>query len=208
MSRQHYLTALRYRTHTPQPAGHHDKCQHKNNSRTCQHALDPNGHHALTCPIGGYTIKKHNHLRDILYRWLCDMGYTCHREQHVPHLDDTDEKGQPRIAVMDITCTTHTGHWLIDISVTDAVSQCSKHTNANAHHDATAAKAREHDKRQRYKHDPQLIPFVLETGGRWGPTAEAFIRTVAPTDTNERAESLTTLRYNLSTSLQRDSAET
>ena len=108
---------------------------------------------------------------------------------------------------MDITCTTSTGHYLIDISVTDAVSECPKHTNANAHHDATAAQAREHDKRKRYQNHPQLIPFVLETGGRWGPTAEAFIKTVAPTDTTERTEQLTLLRYNLSTTLQRDSAD-
>ena len=207
MPRQHYLTALRYRTHTPLPAGRHDKCQHKNNTRTCQHNLDPHGHHALTCALGGYTITKHNHLRDTLHRWLCDMGHTCHREQHVPALDDTDDKGQPRKAIMDITCTTNTGHYLIDISVTDAVSECPKHTQANAHHDATAAQAREHDKRKRYQNHPQLIPFVLETGGRWGPTAEAFIKTVAPTDTTERNEQITLLRYNLSTTLQRDSAD-
>ena len=206
MTRKHYLTALRYRTHTPQPPGAHSQCQHKNNTRTCLHPLDPHGHHALTCAVGGYTITKHNHLRDILYRWLCDMGYTCHREQHTPELDDVHQ-GQPRQAIMDVVCTTHTGHYLIDLSVTDAVSECPKHTAANAHHNATAATTREHDKRRRYNDHPQLIPFVLETGGRWGPTAEAFIKSVAPTDTTERTEALTQLRYALACSLQRNNAD-
>ena len=108
---------------------------------------------------------------------------------------------------MDVVCTTHTGHYLIDLSVTDAVSECPKHTAANAHHNATAATTREHDKRRRYNDHPQLIPFVLETGGRWGPTAEAFIKSVAPTDTTERTEALTQLRYALACSLQRNNAD-
>ena len=206
MPRKHYLTALRYRTHTPQPTSTHDTCQHKNDKRTCQHPLDPYGHHALTCAIGGYTTTKHNHLRDILHRWLSDMGHTCHREQHVPELDDT-HNGEPRKAIMDVVCTTHTGHYLIDISVTDAVSECPKHTASNARHNNTAANAREQDKRKRYNNHPQLIPFVLETGGRWGTTAEEFIRSIAPTDTTERTEALTQLRYMLACSLQRNNAD-
>ena len=108
---------------------------------------------------------------------------------------------------MDIVCTTHTGHYLIDISVTDAVSECPKHTTSNAHHNATAATAREQAKRTRYQNHQDLIPFVLETGGRWGPTAEAFTKGIAPTEPTERAECLTHLRYILSTSLQRNSAD-
>ena len=135
------------------------------------------------------------------------MGLTSHREQHIGELDDTDDKGQPRQAVLDVVCFTHTGRSLIDISVTDAVSVCPRHTNSHARHDATAAMAREQDKRARYRDHPALIPFVFETGGRWGPTAQAFVKTHAPTDPTERSESLAQLRYNLSTSLQRDCAD-
>ena len=92
---------------------------------------------------GGHTSTKHNHLRDIVYRWLNDIGHTSHRELHVPEPDDLDDKGQPRKAILGVVCHTPTGSWLIDISVTDAVSQDPNHTHSNAHHDATAAKARE-----------------------------------------------------------------
>ena len=208
MSSHHYLTALRYRTHTPITSRTgNTKCQHKNNTRTCQYTFDQHAHHAVTCAIGGYTNTKHNHLRDVLYHWLCSMGYTCHREQHIPELDDTDEAGNHRQGIMDIVCHTTTGLALIDISVTDAVSACPKHNASHARHDGTAATAREHDKRRRYHDHPDLVPFVFETAGRWGTTAEAWLKTVAPTDPQERAETLTQLRYNLSTTLQRNVAD-
>ena len=135
------------------------------------------------------------------------MGYICHREQHIPDLDDTDEAGNHRQGIMDIVCHTTTGLALIDISVTDAVSACPKHTASHARDDGTAATTREHDKRRRYHDHPDLVPFVFETAGRWGTTAEAWLKTVAPTDPQERAETLTQLRYNLSTTLQRNVAD-
>ena len=66
---------------------------------------------------------------------------------------------------------------------------------------------REQQKRTRYNNDPRLIPFVFEVGGRWGPTAEAWIKTLAPTDPTERSTALAQLRYELSTSLQRSNAD-
>ena len=50
-------------------------------------------------------------------------------------------------------------------------------------------------------------PFVFEVGGRRGPTAEVWIKTIAPTDPTERATALAHLRYELSTSLQRSNAD-
>ena len=50
-------------------------------------------------------------------------------------------------------------------------------------------------------------PFVFETGGRWGTTADAWIKTLAPTDPAERSEALAQLRYQLATSLQRSVAD-
>ena len=81
---------------------------------------------------------------------------------------------------MDITTTVNDRQYLIDISVTDAVSDCPTRTNSRSRTDATAAKERETQKRTRYNNDHRLIPFVLETGGRWGPTAEKWIKNVAP----------------------------
>ena len=205
---EHYLTALRHRTHTPiASTTNNTRCQHKNRNRTCQHPLDANGHHALTCPIGGQPNTKHNHIRDTLYHWLLQMGYLAHREQHIPELDDTDTEGQPRRAIMDITTTINDRQYLIDISVTDAVSDCPTRTNSRSRTDATAAKERETQKRTRYNNDHRLIPFVLETGGRWGPTAEKWIKNVAPTDLQERSASLAHLRYGIATALQRSNAD-
>ena len=208
MPRKHYVTALRYRTHTPiTSTTQNTQCQHKNKNRTCLHPLDIHGHHALTCPIGGQPNTKHNHIRDILHKWLTDMGYLSHREQHIPELDDTDTNGNHREAIMDVVTTINDRQYLIDVSVTDAVSNCPTRTSSRSHNNATAAKERETQKRTRYHNDPRLIPFVLETGGRWGPTAEEWIKTIAPTDLQERSIALSQLRYNISTSLQRSNAD-
>ena len=151
--------------------------------------------------------KKHNHLRDILYKWLVNWGYFTQREQHIPELDDTDNDGNPRQAILDIYTTINDRQYLIDISVTDAVSDCQSRTKARSNKDATAAMEREQQKRHRYKNDPRLVPFVFEVGGRWGPTAEAWIKTLAPTDPAERATALAHLRYEISASLQRSNAD-
>ena len=208
MPRKHYLTALRYRTHAPITYTQSSNlCQHTNTKRTCLHPLDPQGHHALTCQIGGQPTLKHDHLRDILHKWLVNWGFFSQREQRVPELDDTDEEGKPRQAILDIYTTINDRQYLIDISVTDAVSDCPVRTNSRSSTDATAAMEREQQKRTRYQNDPRLVPFVFEVGGRWGPTAEAWIKTIAPTDTTERATALAQLRYELSTSLQRSNAD-
>ena len=108
---------------------------------------------------------------------------------------------------MDVVCQTPTGLFLIDISVTDAVSEDPRHNSSHAHHDGTAATGREHDKHRRYNNHPNLIPFVFETGGRWGTTADSWIKTVAPTDPQERADTISQLRYDMATSLQRSIAD-
>ena len=108
---------------------------------------------------------------------------------------------------MDIYTTIDDRQFLIDISVTDAVSNCPVRTTSRSNTNATAATEREQQKRARYQHDPRLIPFVLEVGGRWGPTAEAWVKSIAPTDPTERATTLSQLRYELSTSLQRSNAD-
>ena len=92
MPRKHYLTALRYRVHAPITyTTSSNLCQHTNTKRTCLQPLDPKGHHALTCNIGGQPTQKHDHLRDILHRWLVAWGFFSQREQRIPELDIVDE---------------------------------------------------------------------------------------------------------------------
>ena len=51
--------------------------------------------------------------------------------------------------------------------------------------DGAAAASEENDKRRRYP-GPDLVPFVVEAGGRLGESAEALLRSVAPKDPEER----------------------
>ena len=147
MPHKHYITALRYRTHTPLTfTTTTNLCQHPKTKRACFHQLDPQGHHALTCQIGGQPTIKHNHLRDILHNWLVKMGFFSQREQHIPELDTVDEHGVPRQAIMDIYTTVDDWQLLIDISATDAVRTCPVRTTSRSNTNATAAMEREQQK--------------------------------------------------------------
>ena len=73
------------------------------------HALDPLGHHALTCKHGGNAVSWHNRLRDVLLescRLAClgpqfeagsGFGHEGHRTRLIPHWDI----GKP--AALDLT---------------------------------------------------------------------------------------------------------
>ena len=73
------------------------------------HALDPLGHHALTCKHGGNAVSRHNRLRDVLLescRLAClgpqfeagsGFGHEGHRTRLIPHWDI----GKP--AALDLT---------------------------------------------------------------------------------------------------------
>jgi hypothetical protein len=206
LPRQHYTTALRHRLHLPHPQRTYTTCQHQTAQTTCNTALDEYGHHATTCPSGGCLLHRHNALCDVLTKWLRRHGYLAQREAHIPELDDHAPDGAPRQAILDILTTGPLHRSYVDVTVTASTADALR-LPARAQNDGQAARQREADKRHRYNHHPHLIPFALETHGRWGPTAEAWIRTLAPTAPEERATSIMELRYNLSATLQRANAD-
>jgi hypothetical protein len=87
------------------------------------------------------------------------------------------------------------------------VGDCPTRTISRSRTDANAAKGRETQKRTHYNNDRRLIPFVLEAGERWGPTAEKWIKNVASTDLQERSANLAQLRRGVATAHQRSNAD-
>ena len=69
-----------------------------------------------------------------------------------------------------------------------------------------AAADAEDEKRKRYP-GPDLVPFVVEAGGRLGEAAESLIRSVAPKDPVERSMAISAAKRSLSTLLQLGNAE-
>ena len=94
----------------------------------------------------------------------------------------------------------------VDIAVTEATTVTSRLLSQRAKCDGAAAASAERDKHWRYP-GPDMVPFVIEAGGRLGESAEAFLRSVTPKDLEDRAAELAAAKQTLSCLLQLGSAE-
>ena len=107
----------------------------------------------------------------------------------------------------DISATVRGTTYYIDVSVAQADTTDPTHIHARLHSNGVAAREREQKKYRDYQNHPNLIPFVLESGGRWGTKATAFIRTAAPEDPGERTAAITHIQHTVSALLQRGRAD-
>ena len=141
-------------------------CQHFGRNGLCTRALDDEGVHAATCPVGGHVIHRHDRCVRWLHRWLSEG-----RVSSQPRLEQVlpEEAGRLDIVFQDDGSTV----WL-DLAVTAAATSCARTVHANARKDGTAARAEEAVKRSRYH--SRAMPFVLKADGRPGSSALTFIR--------------------------------
>ena len=94
----------------------------------------------------------------------------------------------------------------LDVAVTDPATSCVHERRQRAARNGAAAAREEDSKRLRYP-GPDLTPFVLESFGRLGPSADAFLRSVVPKDADNRAVLLGQARQTLSVLVQMSTAE-
>eukprot|EP00731_Ephydatia_muelleri_P019820 Em0012g645a len=135
----------------------------------CPHALDPLGHHALTCKHGGDVVNRHNRLRDVFAescRRACQVeaGSGLGRDEH-------------HTRPADVLAT----NWMLgkpaafDFAVTSPLNSSTLHeASGTAGSAAHATEARKHQ-----ANDVKCaelgwvsIPVVLETYGCWGTEAK------------------------------------
>jgi hypothetical protein len=142
---------------------------------------------------------RHGAVRDTLAAWLReDLGLSTHTEQEVPRWHTLRER-----AILDVVYAGPAANTVkMDVSVVDG---------ATMHRGVRQAKwclaRREKTKHARYP-GPGLVPFVLDTRGRWGHEATAWLRSVVrclPQD--QRAETMARCRYKVSVALQRGVAD-
>ena len=107
---------------------------------------------------------------------------------------------------MDVIFQGAAGLVYIDVAITEAAFSAGNTLTQRASQDGAAAAQKEDDKRKRYP-GPDLVPFVVEAGGRLGESAEALIRSVAPKDPVERASAIAAAKRSLSSPLQLGNAE-
>ena len=117
-----FRTYLRMRLNLP--VCMHQRCQHRSSTDSTmarQHISDEQGHHALSCKLGGGLTRAHNTICAILLQAARAAGYTALKEQVSAELATTKRK-EPRVdvdawGVVGELCT------LLDVAVTCPFAQ-------------------------------------------------------------------------------------
>ena len=211
----HFSVAVRRRLRMPILQAPAPQCQHRHASGgICgaafmspaearpEVAMRPSGYaadnHCVSCNVGGGTVRRHNMVRDAVYEWLTKLEIKAAREQEVAQWNREGER-----AVLDITYRDPVGGLLyLDVAVVNGAVPQKRGLRASQ-----AIARREQQKRLRYP-GPSLVPFVLDTRGKWGSTALAWgAQVTRGLESKERAFAITECRALVSNALQQGVAE-
>jgi len=168
------LLALRFGLPIPSWSNHPEsKCTQ------CHEILsDIRGMHLLDCKKSRFNTLRHDRTTKRIAQFLRQAGFDC-RLEYVPFPDSRKRldiliysyDGKDRDALLDVTFTNQS-----------CKSYLAKAANENGYAAKQAAEAK-HKKYSKYidtLQDPKpiLIPFAIETGGRWGKDAHDFFKHV------------------------------
>ena len=146
--------------------------------RVCGAVCDPSGMHLECCAPGGGLMERHdNVVRCIGQLAARSMDPRPRLEQIIPELAQPVQ-GQVRQARLDVIVFDGVSRCLVDVAVVSAYDRDSSFRAACARRDGHAARRAAISKRMRYP-SADLVPFALETGGRLGVDARAFVNRMA-----------------------------
>ena len=127
--------------------------------------------------MGPYIALRHGRLNGVLARAAREAGYAALEEQVIPELSRV-VAGQVAAARMDVVVHDGLARSLVDVVIVSPFAGDDSFRRACARRDGHAARRAECIKRVRYPtHD--LVPFAVETGGRLGNAARAFLLRLA-----------------------------
>ena len=150
----------------------------------CSQQLDADGFHALTCRVGGLVIRRHHSLRDV-FAWIGRAaGYNCATEVFEPAWTRARTNAQGEVEVeqarLDNRFSGPPSDPLVygDVVVTHPEGSAWLHAAADS--DGAAAAGAADGKHRRYPAwllpGGRLVPFAVETFGRWGSEALEWLR--------------------------------
>ncbi len=149
----------------------HTKC------RKCDKTIDEYGAHTITCNRGMSLAKRHNYIRNFLYRKCRDAGYvTCLEKKHV---DTSSGKKPADIWIQHLINNKPTA---IDVSITSSTQVTIVQNNKKSVF--KAAKLIEKQKKIKYadtieKGEIEFVPFVVEAFGGISSEAMKFLKRLA-----------------------------
>lgn len=170
------------------------------NGRVCGQQPDALGKHQECCaPGGGLMIRHDNMVRCLASLAATTIDPRARTEQIIPELARPVE-GQIDTARLDVIIHDGISRSLIDVVIVSPLAGGAAHRRACARRDGHAARHAECTKRTRYP-TADLVPFALETGGRIGNSARAFVIRMAEATERPATERLRLYRA-ISSTLQ------
>ena len=151
----------------------------------CGKPIGTNGAHLVSCKKGGGVMRVHDEVRDALCTWAEKLlPYAPRTEQQLSgdppgdaELDDDEDLSSPD-NVLDIAWYDEAGLKAVDIVITNPVREDAAKTRMAARTPGAMAARAERAKHRRYP-EVSLVPFAIESMGRWGEEALAWVRAVA-----------------------------
>ena len=158
----------------------------------CHEPLDGYGDHAATCQYGLLRIKRHDEYADLLADIIAETGAHVRREAFIRQFTNPSHE-----AWLDIWAfgAVHVQDLIVDVSIRHPAA--SHYQPAASREIAVAAIAGENEKEQRYpaQGGRAVVPFVTETWGRLGPSADSLLQNLAAEAARrarQRGQSVTT----------------
>ena len=153
----------------------------------CRESLDPESFHALVCSVGGRVVRRHNALRDVLAALLREAGYVVDTEVYEPAWTrartTVDGRVEVEQAKLDVRLAGPPSDPLVYGGVVVTHPEGTAWRAAAARTDGAAANGAAAAKHRRYPAwclpGGRLVPFAVDTFGRWGHEAETFLREAA-----------------------------
>ena len=164
--------------------------------------------HSLSCSLNSdKRSKRHNLVCELLHRFMRTIkpGDRIEREEEVGQIVTPNERGGPDNVThvqADIVWQNGTDKLVVDVHVVNAeAKEYLKHPNCSYEKQDAAALAGEARKRRYYGKvtvphripTASVIPFVVESTGRLGPSAFSFLNMICGTQTYRRSKFLTEL---------------
>ena len=178
-------------------------CHRRKDGTLCGVVMDTVGTHARTCAVGGWRIKKHNAVAAALASWAEDhCGCEVHKEITLPSA--ADDHFESRLDLV-IVSPQLAGPAFVDVVICSACSVDALQRGSGIA-PGTAARIAEAKKTCKYP-NIQAWGFGVEDHGRWGASALALARALAPSEPDERSSAMRTLFQSVSTALQKTAAE-
>lgn len=150
--------------------------------KKCGKISDKHGYHALSCPSGPHTIKRHNTIRNEINCFLKRAGYITAIEMKFDH---NPSSNAPESPVTGIPGDIKVQHWFdntyadayLDIVVANVFAP--SYLTITSEKRGALAKQKEMDKKKKYNNNMQCIPLAIEVMGGMGIECKKVFQKIA-----------------------------